>query len=784
MAYELFYTSVPKGLRPLTSGICTVGMTAGFPAPFIPRLEALSGYRPPFDGAPLSDCPVAYSHWIIEAAGVTRHILASVRATKPDHTLRSNKLAHYLLLRESELSKMGPAWILSQPGVMSSEWFGEPREFEAEKILPENNTTDCVRCDAWEKLTGDAGWAGVIANSAMLDSTAPCSIVYPKGTEVLQLVHEALLLIPPEWRWRVTFSTYFMDPLAGLRCAWRFCMDGTPAASAARQSPGLTVDLCIRAKCTRNGQFIDAARTGKNVALRRDRVSGSESDFPQGLSTEFLSAKSSIVRDPNIQHRDRSVSDPTRQNDFGFRANFERKWKATNFAAGFLFAVITVLIFLFLTPWRVQSQFESPLATEQSGIVKPQDPQKVITQPLVDATSNESLTRALDAERLRSQQMTVDSKRAIDEAYAKNKILQAKLEIKEKEVLAARAFSEASISTPMDPELPTVPSTSPSAESDFLSSMPTKASDWKVQKLAKPTKDKFGSLEGTTECTFGAKIDRIVWFPQRIAREKTKKFFGLSESGDKILLHFNGRSEQVASVVTNEKKLSLTWTASSATLNLNPSIVKDLQEDLRSTALIICMGRVFEWYIFDTIPKFRLEPNKEKKLDYLIASNGFHYSMDGNPWVPFKNGVVDIPIPSETGNVGNLKFKASDLVDFLSVEFEYPELFDKEKLEQAEEDIKKFQEEFDSAQTEFEKYDGVLARFSESHMMYRKEAKVASDTAKLALENAQNARDVIKDSQSNFLASIEKTRILVGPTNAVPIAEIQIKNTKVQQKSE
>ena len=69
-------------------------------------------------------------------------------------------------------------------------------------------------------------------------------------------------------------------------------------------------------------------------------------------------------------------------------------------------------------------------------------------------------------------------------------------------------------------------------------------------------------------------------------------------------------------------------------------------------------------------------------------------------------------------------------------------------------------------------------------MMYRKEAKVASDTAKLALENAQNARDVIKDSQSNFLASIEKTRILVGPTNGVPIAEIQIKNTKFQQKSE
>lgn len=59
MAYELFYTSAPKGLRPLTSGICTVGMTRGFPGPFIPRLEALSGYRPPFEGR---YCRIVQSH--------------------------------------------------------------------------------------------------------------------------------------------------------------------------------------------------------------------------------------------------------------------------------------------------------------------------------------------------------------------------------------------------------------------------------------------------------------------------------------------------------------------------------------------------------------------------------------------------------------------------------------------------------------------------------------------------------------------------------------------------
>jgi|GEM_PF-1461584 len=785
MAYELFYTSAPKGLRPLTSGICTVGMTRGFPGPFIPRLEALSGYRPPFEGALLSDCPIAYSHWIIEAAGVTRHILASVRATKPDHTLRSNKLAHYLLLRESELSKMGPAWILFQPGVMSSEWFGEPREFETEMILPEKNTTDCVRCDAWEKLTGDAGWAGVIANSAMLDSTVPCSIVYPKGTEVLQLVHEALLLIPPEWRWRVTFSTYFMDPFAGLRCAWRFCMDGTPAASAARQSPGLTVDLCIKGPCTRKGQFIDAARTGKNVTLRRDRVSGSETDLPLRLSNEFVSEESSTVFDGKNEQRALPVSAATRKIDFGFRANRERQSKIAIFAAGFLFAAIIALIFFFLKPWRAPSQFESPLTTEKRGSDKPLDPPKVIVPPLVGATSDESFIRALDAERLRSQQIAIDAKRAIDEALAENKILQAKIQSIEKEVAAAKNLSAAITPTPTIPANPTFPPTSPITETDFLSSMPTKANAWKLFKTPKPIKDKFGSFEGTAELTVGAKIDRIVWFPQRTPDTNARQFFELSQGDNKISLHSNGRSEQVVSVDIDGTKATFSWVTSAATIQSNPTLVKDLQEELSRTALIVCMDRVFEWYIFDAIPKIGLEPNSERKIGNTNTSSGFHYSVDGKQWVAFKDGVVDIDIPNDNGFIGKLKCKSAGTRNFLSVIFRFPAEFNEETLENAGEAIKKAQESLDNAKEEFEKYAGVFNRPSDSEMLkLRKDAKDVLEKAQGVLDVAKTEEKDIKESQSKFLVDIEKTRVLVGPENGVPVAEIQMKNTRSQQKSE
>lgn len=262
MAVELYYTSAPRGLRPQTSGFCTVGLTKGFPAPFIPRIEALSGYKPPLDGADVAECPVAYSHWIIDAAGVERHVLSAVRATAPDHTGRSNKLAHHLMLKDAELLAAGPAWLLSQRGVMESRWQGEPRQIDAERRLPSDPGVGGAPCAYWERVGGDAGWAGVIANAAMLDPSKPCSVVYPDGADALRLIAEAMLILPAEWRWRVTFTSYFMQPIAGVRCTWRFCADGTEAAAAARASGGTVVDLCERGPCTRAGAFIEAARQG------------------------------------------------------------------------------------------------------------------------------------------------------------------------------------------------------------------------------------------------------------------------------------------------------------------------------------------------------------------------------------------------------------------------------------------------------------------------------------------------------------------------------------------
>lgn len=267
VALELYYTSSPRGLRPGTSGLCTVATTRSMSPALVSRLETLCGYRPPSDGTPQDRWPVALSHWVIDIGGVERHVLASVRPVAPDHTMRSNTLAHFAVLHNSELDAAGPAWMLAQPETSATSWSGEPRTIDAERAMPRGGPASARKCVAWQRLAGDAGWAGVLANAAVLDPSRPATVICPHGAPALELIAEAMALVPPAQRWSVTFTTYFTQPVAGLRCTWRFCLDGTSAATAARQAGGLVVDLCAPQPCTRTGAFIDAARTGRAPEL-------------------------------------------------------------------------------------------------------------------------------------------------------------------------------------------------------------------------------------------------------------------------------------------------------------------------------------------------------------------------------------------------------------------------------------------------------------------------------------------------------------------------------------
>ncbi|RLS52737.1 MAG: hypothetical protein DWH92_01415 [Planctomycetota bacterium] len=326
MALELIYTSAVRGLRAGTSGFCTVAMTKGLPPALVPRLEALGGYRP----GPSGNGPNAYCFWRVETATGIAHVLSIVGPAPPDHTARSNKIATYLVLAPDELVPAGPAWLLSQPALLRNSWSGAPAWIDAPVRVPTTRDVGPRPCVAWQTATGDAGWAGVLASAFLRDQARPIHVIYGAAIEPLPLVEEAIRLLPEWARWRATFSTYFLQPVAGTPCAWRFCLDGTPAADAARQSKGLVIDLTRTAGPAPESRFTRMARTGVDeeaVAVQKASrtaaaaaIAGANTARPSAAPIELeedftgdpAGAPRRLVRDLDVDDQDASSGEPAR----------------------------------------------------------------------------------------------------------------------------------------------------------------------------------------------------------------------------------------------------------------------------------------------------------------------------------------------------------------------------------------------------------------------------------------------------------------------------------------
>ena len=189
MSQELHYTSVPRGLLPGTRGFCTVASTANMAGPLRERLEGLSGYQqvfPPHDPRAALN-PVVYSHHRLNLGGQLYSVLSRVACAELDYTSRSNKYAHHMVLDPAERPAGGPAWLLSQPGFMEPSWQGEPRFLTAGRIPPQGEQPAGI-AHAWQALTGDAGWAGVLAESFLADPHRPAFLIFEPGMEVLPLL--------------------------------------------------------------------------------------------------------------------------------------------------------------------------------------------------------------------------------------------------------------------------------------------------------------------------------------------------------------------------------------------------------------------------------------------------------------------------------------------------------------------------------------------------------------------------------------------------------------------
>ena len=265
MSQELLYTSAPRGLKPGSRGFCTVLSTQGMPAPLATALEGLSGYRLISSAGDkgANRNPIVYSHLILPAGGRTLNVLSRIAEFGLDYSQRANKLAHHVVLDKTELLPGGPANLLSTPDFMREQWQGEPKVVAFKPVKREGRLPSGP-CRAWEERTGDAGWAGVLAESFLRDPERLVFLMFAPGQEILPLFAEALSLLPVERRWNVTFSTYFTGLVPGTTCVWRAMVyDSKEAHESLRFVQALRVDLTSGSLGpARGGTLVEAARSG------------------------------------------------------------------------------------------------------------------------------------------------------------------------------------------------------------------------------------------------------------------------------------------------------------------------------------------------------------------------------------------------------------------------------------------------------------------------------------------------------------------------------------------
>ena len=262
MTIELLYTSAAQGLKQGSRGFCTVICTAGLPINLAQRLESLSGYRHLYQPGDqrAEENPVCHSHIRLAVGGKTLSILSRVGAYGVDYSQRTNKIAHHVVF-DGPVPECGPAAVLAQSGIMRTNWDGECKTLQSGPEVS-SITVQPAPCKQWKRITGDAGWAGVVANAWLQPTGKPVWIVFSESqsTSLLDLMQEATAILPESRRWQATFSTYCTNLPPDVECRVRCVIAGSDEArmSIAR---GSVLDLT---KPMGNAHVNDAANAARH----------------------------------------------------------------------------------------------------------------------------------------------------------------------------------------------------------------------------------------------------------------------------------------------------------------------------------------------------------------------------------------------------------------------------------------------------------------------------------------------------------------------------------------
>ncbi|MFK7820033.1 MAG: hypothetical protein AB8G99_15020, partial [Planctomycetaceae bacterium] len=284
-----------------SSGFCTVASTKGIPRTLLKKLESLSGYQH-VHPAGSGGNPVNFSHCIISVQQQVYHVVSRIADAGPDHTGRSNKIAHHLAIPAEDARRIrgGPLSLLSDRRFWFSDWGREPAQLPPDR-LPKSSPIRTSGFEAWEDVFGDPGYAGLLGDSAK-DKPKPVCVVVPSADDALELLREAVQLVPPAKQWQLGFSTYVSQAVSE-GCHWRFAQDGTEAARKMRgRSAALLVDHKGPPSLPRGNHFVEAARTGDVSALQNTAAPARRAESRRPAKKKPAKASREVAS--SVEHRD------------------------------------------------------------------------------------------------------------------------------------------------------------------------------------------------------------------------------------------------------------------------------------------------------------------------------------------------------------------------------------------------------------------------------------------------------------------------------------------------
>jgi hypothetical protein len=286
MAWQLIYTSAPRGLVPGRSGFCTVARHREIRDGLVTAIERFSQYDRSGRGSGVQS-PVVYAHRIVRLGGSIYHVLSCTRDAGADYTGRTNHIAHHLICEPHELANApSPAEVLGQMAWHRT-WTDAPRYLPGEDAidLQRFHRTATLPAQTWQALTGDAGCAALPLESGAL---AGCYWLYPAEAgehHLLPLFAESLLLLDPSGRgsdklWQVPFTTYLQTTDHTADFFWRGCWQGSPAAATA-QGARQTIDFALpRNLRPPKNETAELARTGRSAASETTEIAPVSREAP------------------------------------------------------------------------------------------------------------------------------------------------------------------------------------------------------------------------------------------------------------------------------------------------------------------------------------------------------------------------------------------------------------------------------------------------------------------------------------------------------------------------